>query len=124
MPQEWHRFALFRHDPNARDYQSGTVIFAQGTPGAVMYAIKSGSVAIEVDGHRVETLGPEEIFGEMALLEDEPRSATAVALVDTELVEIDRTKFYLLVRQNPHFALQLMRVLSDRLRQANALATR
>ena len=86
-----------------------------------MYAIKRGQVAILVEGQAVDTLGEEEVFGEMALLEHKTRTATAVTVEETELVEIDEPQFYILVRQNPHFALQLMQLLSERLRRADAL---
>ena len=86
-----------------------------------MFAIKRGRVAIMVDANTVDTLTEEEIFGEMALLERSTRAATAVTLEETELIEIDEAQFYILVRQNPHFALQLMQLLSERLRRADAL---
>ena len=89
-----------------------------------MFAIKRGKVAVLVDGNEVDTLSEEEIFGEMALLEHAPRAATVVALEETEVVEIDEPQFYILVRQNPHFALQLMQLLSERLRRADALYRR
>jgi CRP/FNR family cyclic AMP-dependent transcriptional regulator len=86
-----------------------------------MFAIKRGSVAIMVDANTVDTLSEEEIFGEMALLEHATRTATVVTLEETELVEIDEAQFYIFVRQNPHFALQLLQLLSERLRRADAL---
>jgi CRP-like cAMP-binding protein len=89
-----------------------------------MFAIKRGKVAILVGGDTVDTLAEEELFGEMALLDDATRAATVVTLDETELVEIDKAQFYILVRQNPHFALQLMQLLSERLRNADALYRR
>ena len=86
-----------------------------------MFAIKRGSVAIMVDANTVDTLTEEEIFGEMALLEHATRTATVVTLEETELVEIDEAQFYIFVRQNPQFALQLLQLLSERLRGADAL---
>jgi CRP-like cAMP-binding protein len=86
-----------------------------------MYAIKRGQVAIIVEGKTVDTLGEEEVFCEMALLEHNTSAATVVTLAETELVEIDTPQFYILVRQNPPFALQLMQLLSERLRRADAL---
>jgi CRP-like cAMP-binding protein len=86
-----------------------------------MFAIKRGSVAIMVDANTVDTLSEEEIFGEMALLEHATRTATVVTLEETELVEIDEAQFYIFVRQNPPFALQLLQLLSERLRRADAL---
>lgn len=115
------RFGLFQNERNARQYPQGVEVFRQGDPGETMFAVSRGRVAVEVGGKRITELGPGEVFGEMALLEHGPRSATVVTLEDTELLEIDKTRFYLLVRQNPHFALQLMQLLSERLRQADAL---
>ena len=115
------KFGLFRHASHTRVYPSDTTIFRAGEEGHVMYAIKRGQVAILVEGQAVDTLGAEEVFGEMALLEHKTRTATVVTLEETELVEIDEPQFYILVRQNPHFALQLMQLLSERLRRAHAL---
>jgi len=69
-------------------------------------------------------LNEAEVFGEMALLEHSARTATVVTLEETELVEIDESQFYIFVRQNPQFSLQLMRLLSERLRRADALYRR
>jgi CRP/FNR family transcriptional regulator, cyclic AMP receptor protein len=115
------KFGLFRHAPNIRAYPPATTIFREGEEGHTMYAIKRGKVAVLVEGKAVDTLGEEEVFGEMALLEHRPRTATVVTLEETELVEIDEPQFYILVRQNPPFALQLMQLLSERLRRADAL---
>jgi CRP-like cAMP-binding protein len=118
------KFGLFRHAAKTTLHPAGTTIFQEGDEGHSMFAIKRGSVAITVDGNTVDTLSEEEIFGEMALLDHATRTASAVTLAETELVEIDKPQFYLLVRQNPHFALQLMQLLSQRLRRADALYRR
>jgi len=115
------KFGLFRNAPKVKLYPPDTTIFVEGEEGRVMYAIKRGKVAILVEGKVVDTLGEEEVFGEMALLEHKTRAATVVTLEETELVEIDEPQFYILVRQNPHFALQLMQLLSERLRHTDAL---
>ena len=121
MSTTLRKFGLFRHASHTRVYHPDTTIFREGDEGHVMYAIKRGQVAIVVEGKTVDTLGEEEVFGEMALLEHKARAATVVTLAETELVEIDEPQFYILVRQNPHFALQLMQLLSERLRRADAL---
>jgi len=59
------------------------------------------------------------IFGEMALIDDEPRSATAIAATDVELVPVSEKQFLFLVSQTPYFALKVMRVLATRLRETN-----
>jgi len=121
MAESPRRFDLFNHDPSAKRFAPQSVVFSEGDKGEFMYAIKSGRVEIRVGGRAVDALGPGEVFGEMALLENKPRTATVIAMEACELVEINREKFYLLVRQNPHFALQLMQLLSERLRKADAL---
>jgi CRP-like cAMP-binding protein len=115
------KFGLFRNATRTSVYPPNTTIFKEGEEGHLMYAIKRGRVAVVVEGKTLDTLGEEEVFGEMALLEHNTRAATVVALEETELVEIDKAQFYLLVRQNPHFALQLMQLLSERLRHMDAL---
>jgi CRP/FNR family transcriptional regulator, cyclic AMP receptor protein len=99
------RFGLFRNASKTTIYPAGTTIFEEGHEGHTMYAIKRGQVAVMVGGRTVDTLGDEEIFGEMALLEHAARTASVVTIEETELVEIDEPQFYILVRQNPHFAL-------------------
>jgi CRP-like cAMP-binding protein len=118
------KFRLFRNALKTMVHPAGTTIFEEGEQGKSMFAIKRGRVAIMVDGVTVDTLAEDEVFGEMALLEQATRSASAVTLEETELVEIDEPQFYLFVRQNPHFALQLMQLLSERLRRADALYRR
>ena len=115
------KFGLFHNAPQVRVLSANTTIFTEGEEGRVMYAIKRGKVAVLVEGNVVDTLGEEEVFGEMALLEHKTRAATVVTLEETELAEIDEPQFYILVRQNPHFALQLMQLLSERLRRTDAL---
>ena len=121
MTSDRRRFGLFHNEPNTRHYARGSEVFRVGEPGTTMFAVSGGQVAVMLEGKVVDTLGPDEVFGEMALLDQSTRTATVVAVEDSDLVEIDKTRFYLLVRQNPHFALQLMQLLSDRLRRANAL---
>ena len=121
MSQEPRKFGLFRNSSKSSVYPGGVTIFHEGDQGQTMFAIKRGRVAIMVGGTTVDTLTEEEIFGEMALLERATRAATVVTLEETELVEIDESQFYILVRQNPHFALQLLQLLSERLRRADAL---
>jgi CRP-like cAMP-binding protein len=106
-----------------RDFQAGAVVFEEGDPGSRMYVIQAGAVRIvKRVGARELTLahlGPGEAFGEMALLEGQPRSATAVVEAPSRILEIDEDAFADLVRRNGEIALRLLRRLSARLREAN-----
>ena len=111
--------SLFSHEPNARSFNAGSLIFDAGDAGAVMYAVQAGEVDILIAESVVETIGPDGFFGEMALLENAPRSARAVARTDCTLAEIDSFAFMRNVSRNPFFALEVMRVLARRLRAAD-----
>jgi CRP-like cAMP-binding protein len=104
---------------STRHFKAGETIFNEGDPAAEVYVIWSGRVGIQLGDRLIDTLEGNEIFGEMALIDDEPRSATAVALTDVALVPISEMQFLLLVTRKPAFALEVMRVLARRLRAAN-----
>jgi len=109
---------MFRHErETAQRVPAGTAVFREGDAGHVMYVILEGEVAIAVQGVEVDHAGPGDAFGEMALIDDAPRSATVTTITDCLLVEIGERRFEFLVQQHPRFALQMMRVLADRLRR-------
>jgi CRP-like cAMP-binding protein len=105
-------FPLQRFAPDER-------IFTQDDEGAAMYVVRSGKVAIMSGGAVLESIGPNGIFGEMALIDGSPRSATAIAREPTEVAVIDEPAFLYLVERNPGFALDLLRRLATRLRRMN-----
>lgn len=111
---------LFDHDPNRQRFAAGEEVFAQGSPRDRMYVVVTGEVEIRIDGVAVEQAGPGGLVGEMALIDDGPRSSAVVARVDSELVPVDRDRFLFLVQQTPFFAFTVMRVLTERLRRMNA----
>ena len=80
-----------------------------------------GEVEIRVGERAVEVVGPAGIFGEMAMIDGAPRTATAVARSDCKLVPIDEKRFQFLVQQTPYFAIEVMRVLAGRLRRVDQL---
>jgi CRP-like cAMP-binding protein len=102
-----------------RSYAAGDKVFVRDDAGESMYAVRSGRVNIVAQGTVVESIGPNGIFGEMALIDGSARSASAVAAEPTEVAPIDKKAFLHLVQQNPDFALQVMRLLVSRLRQMN-----
>ena len=105
--------------PMMADLVAGHIQMSIETSGAATPFIKSGQVRIQIGNRTVTELAPDTIFGEMALIDDEPRSATAVAATDVELVPVSEKQFLFLVSQTPYFALKVMRVLATRLRETN-----
>jgi CRP-like cAMP-binding protein len=84
-----------------------------------MYVVYSGKVGIERRGETIEDLSAGDTFGEMALIDGAPRSATARAKTDCEVAPITESAFLHLVHDTPIFALTIMHNLADRLRRAN-----
>lgn len=105
------------------EFKRGGVIFRQGEPGDCMYDIHSGRVGIFFDyggpgEKKLAELNPGEFFGEMGLLDNEVRSATAVALEsDTKLERISGAEFVEIFRENPARVFQIMQQLSAKLRR-------
>ncbi len=95
---------------------TGTDIFKEGDSGDKMYVVKEGEVELSVNGKIIASVVKGGIFGEMALIDNKPRSATARAKTDCELGSIDEMRFLELVHQKPSFALEVMKVLVERLR--------
>src|SRR5262245_3945375 len=108
---------LFQHAQDSVIFVAGQVIFQEGEPGEVMYAVLEGEGEIVVQGQVIDTTGPGGIVGEMALIDAGPRSATVRAKTVCKLVPVSQRRFTFLVQQTPFFALQVMRVMSERLRR-------
>ncbi len=108
-----------------RRYAAGTAIFHLGDPGGLLYLIGKGKVKIShttTEGHEVSLaiLGPGDFFGEMALIDDAPRSATAIALEATETWTLHREEFITYLTDNPEFALHVLKTLAQHIRRLNA----
>jgi CRP/FNR family cyclic AMP-dependent transcriptional regulator len=111
---------LFRNEKDVRTYAAGETIFSKGDPGDVMLVVQAGEVAIYVGDAVIDTHGPGGIFGEMAIIDASPRSATAVAKTDCTVVPITPQRFEFLVQQTPRFAVNVMKVMAERLRRRMA----
>lgn len=107
---------LFRNAQRTLNVPAGDVVFRQGDSGNEMFGVVEGEIHLEVTGRIVATLGPDDIFGEMALIDRSPRSTTAVATSDSVLAVIDRTLFLFLVQETPTFALSVMSEMANRFR--------
>jgi CRP-like cAMP-binding protein len=108
---------LFRNADEVKHTPAGTVIFSEGDAGTEMFGVISGAVELRSGDTMLAKLGPDDVFGEMALVDSSPRMATATALEDSELAVITRRHFLFLVHETPTFALQVMAALADRLRR-------
>lgn len=101
-------------------YQTGASIMREGQAGIYMYVVKSGRVAIAIRDSVVEVVNPGSTFGEMALVDQSPRTASATAEVYTELLAVDRASTLGAVKAQPAFAMAMLRSVADRLRHMNA----
>ena len=110
---------LFRHAEEAETLSQGSVLFCEGEDGEEMFAIVDGEVELSHRGKLIESVGPGDIVGEMALVDATPRSATATARTETKVVRVDREQFTFLGHEHPTFALSVMTVMAERLRRAN-----
>ena len=119
MKQEASFSVLTGNNIDAQSFKAGSVIFREGDEARELFVVKSGQVRIQIGNRTVTELAADSIFGEMALIDNEPRSATAVAVTDVELVAVSEKQFLFLVGQTPYFALRVMRVLAQRLRATN-----
>jgi CRP-like cAMP-binding protein len=113
----------FKPSEETRAFAEGEVIFKDGDAGDAMFGVQDGAVDLVVAGRVVETVGPGGIFGEMALIEHAPRTATAIASKPSKIVVIDEARFGALTQNTPEFALRLLRVISRRIRAIDKLVT-
>jgi CRP-like cAMP-binding protein len=103
----------------AKTYQAGDIIFCEYEPGDTFYLIQSGRVQIvkimdDIEKN-IDILHPGEIFGEMAILEEVPRSASAVAIDKVVALEFNRANFEVLMKGNPQIALKLLKLFTKRI---------
>lgn len=102
-----------------RTFQAGEMIFSEFEPGDTFYLIQSGRVQlVKIIGDLERTLDilqPSEMFGEMAILENSPRSATAIAMDQVKVLEFNSKNFEILLMGNPQIALKLLRMFAKRI---------
>jgi len=115
---------LFRQDASTVQLAPGDFLFHEGDKRDSMYVLLEGEMDIRLGNYVVETAKEGALIGEMALIDDSPRAANAVAKSACRLAKIDQRRFDFLVQQHPHFARHVMKELADRLRHMNAAALR
>lgn len=111
------KLEMFRSEMNLTEVPSGEVIFSEGDHADDMFVVTEGRVEITKDGTVIDTAEAGDAVGELALIDDSPRSATVVATTDSRLARISRARFESLVVENPYFALAVMEQMADRLRR-------
>ena len=114
-------FRVFaRSAGDIENYRSGECIFHEGDAADAMWVVISGTVEIEVNGRIIEIVGKNFALGVLSLIDQLPRSSTARAQDDAELIRINTRQFRFMVEQMPNFGWYVMRQLADRLRATNA----
>ena len=108
---------LFRNSPDTTEYTQGQTIFRQGDEAHALYVVIEGEVEILIGERVVDTVEAGGLFGELALIDGAARSASAVARTTAKVVPINERRFTFLIQQTPHFALQVMRVMAERLKR-------
>jgi len=117
--KEGHRvlpLKIFNNEPDIRSFEAGQIIFEEDSPGDFLYALLEGEVEIVRHGKVLETVHTGGVFGEMALIDQQTRTASAIATTPIRVAAITEKRFNLLVSQNPPFALAMMRLLAERVR--------
>lgn len=107
-----------------KEFAKGTVLFQEGEPGKDMFVLQSGKISISKKVRDVEkilaVLGPGEFFGEMAIISNKPRNATATVMEDAKLLVIDPKTFEAMIRGNAEIAVRMIKKLAERLSEADA----
>ena len=109
--------ALFLNATDRRDLASGEILFAAGDAGDQMFGVITGQIELRRGDQVLERVGPGETFGEMAIIDEAPRSLSAVAVEPSEIAVITRRTFLFLVHETPMFAIQVMQSLASRIRE-------
>ncbi len=101
---------------NSTKVEKGKTIMTEGQAGAMMYVLLEGRVAVSIQGRVVERVGVGGVFGEMALVDQSPRAASAIAETDSRLLTLNRGVFLQLVKTQPEFGVALLAAAAERVR--------
>lgn len=115
---------LFRQQTDTVQLAPGDFLFREGDKRDKMYVLLDGEMDVRLGDYVVETAKEGSLIGEMALIDDSPRAANAMAKSACRLAAIDQRRFHFLIQQHPHFATHVMKELANRLRRMNAAALR
>lgn len=109
---------LFSDSKTIDRFAPGDVVFQAGSTGNFMYVVVEGTIDIYVGDKLLDVSGPGDLLGEMALIDSNERSATAVARTEARLARVDEAEFLKMVVETPFFSLHVMRVLVQRMRRS------
>ena len=104
-------------------HKAGTVIASEGDPGIGLFIIAEGSAKVSIGGRTRANLGPGDFFGEIALLDGGPRTATVTAMTDVKLFGLTEWAFRGLLQEHPAIAVKTLQTMAGRLRSATKAAT-
>lgn len=107
----------FNDEQERVSFAAGQTIFEIGDEGHEMYVVIEGQVDVIINSKVIETIEPGGIFGELALINSSPRSASVVARSDCRLMPINEQRFFSLVQEFPSFSLQVMKIMAERIRR-------
>jgi CRP-like cAMP-binding protein len=105
------------------DHPAGTVVAREGEPGVGLFVIVEGEAEVTIGGKKKSTLGPGDFFGEIALLDGGPRTATVAAVTDVKLLGLTEWVFRGLMQEHPSIAVKTLQQMASRLRSATNAAT-
>lgn len=108
---------LFWRSPDRVYFPADKVLIAEGEPGREMFILLEGKVNVTIEGHVIDRLEQGSIFGEMAMIDDRPRSATVTTATGCCALAVDRARFLQLVQSHPAIATRVMSIMSHRLRR-------
>jgi CRP/FNR family transcriptional regulator, cyclic AMP receptor protein len=101
-------------------FKAGEFIFKEGEPGDFMYVLIEGQVEVRIKENEIGIFEPLEVFGEMALIDSQPRSATIAARTDCKLIRVNQSRFKMFVQKSPQFGVEVMRTMVERIRWMNS----
>ena len=104
-----------------RDFESGHTVVTKGDPGDGFYLIFEGAAEVRSDGKTLSKLGPGQFFGEMSILDNQPRSADVVTVEPSRILFLSALSFKTLIFANPKIALKMLQEFAQRLRSADKL---
>lgn len=105
-------------------FQAGSTVLKEGEMGNTLLVLMEGHVEVRIKDRVVGEFQPVEVFGEMAVIDSQPRSATVIAKDKCRFARIDQNRFKALIQQRPEFGIEIMRMLVERMRWMDTVAAK